>query len=1156
MVQSRDLGQHQLPFSRNTNSPFSQASFSPTSNRAAYPLPNQPPQAAPTYTDRAQRPSDPYYKQQRPYCQDASSNHVRHQMGSSIVHGASNHRNLLPPSSPQQRVPPDSHQNYAPNPLRTATAPVVQPLNFSGARELPSLIPMCGTRAGGMAIADILGEPSTSEIPSQYSSPVTTSGPLFGSSHASPRTGSSRTELAPFRQPLTPEHSKRIELRDKVTNLNGPTADLVRYKTPEAQRFGTPQLGQQLYPQRPRGVEERMDSGKMTHSNLPPRPNSQPNNYSISKSCDVDQTIVPRVVDISKADATSRPVDAQKYAGTMVEERDQHRPYVYTERECSERELIQVPLAESSFHCDRNLERERDRNRGKGIILQHEREKQEQKELVEQEYSREFTRQAVQHGNVFSRPPEPVERSTWLQNGAYEPPRPVYEPIPEKETLLPPRPPNSFAYQTTASAQYLGKISCTGKEQNYNPPNSLPFGNNSVCETVVQEPSGIAQQQQQPNRQQRQTVYNFLPQNSSSQLHEPSSKRHIEDSQPLQQRSILGLQDSNRKGRASPSPQAVQGVQTQTDGPGGEPSIKNEFGRMFSGIGSGVGSVLQMPISNTSSNYSNNSNMRREDTESLQELQTTCKPHSLPLQTSKRRKLQEDKGDEESIPERIAQNGKPKKPKTGHHHHHHHHRRIENTENNSCRNQLNLTPFRSAKVTMQAIHDNDAKNINTHHHHHVPNRHHHHHHSTTNKGLASIETPTISTVATVPKLSVLNDSVLQSVATLPRHHLGHGYYCCTLRTSSNQHSNSNDVHNPRGFSSTPNPLPRFVGRENCTYTVRVPRIYLEDAVREEVTHRKALWGTDIYTDDSDILAACIHAGWFRGAWAEDIDVSLLGLELKNDPNGDPMPPDIIEEGQLLEKPSEKGPGHAPSGCDCHVTILVLPLLERYASSTRFGIKSREWGIERDGWKSKHDGLSFMIQSVRFVNGVDGEEGRSGRSRRNILGKQLREKEANNEDFSSNILSYDSGLQIKESFVREKNLPSRLEGFKGLGMGGWWRGGDRKNRGKDILEETHLSAENQPPNTNLAKINPHVAAVNCTIQESSTETVITSSLPISSNLTPGNINYPENNHIAQVTQRMLKNYNQHHVKSPLANSRISVGSSKSLACGELSENTPD
>ncbi|KAI9681286.1 MAG: hypothetical protein M1817_002569 [Caeruleum heppii] len=46
-----------------------------------------------------------------------------------------------------------------------------------------------------------------------------------------------------------------------------------------------------------------------------------------------------------------------------------------------------------------------------------------------------------------------------------------------------------------------------------------------------------------------------------------------------------------RNGRISPLPQAVQGAQSQLSGPGGEPGIKSEFGRMFSGIGSGVGSA-------------------------------------------------------------------------------------------------------------------------------------------------------------------------------------------------------------------------------------------------------------------------------------------------------------------------------------------------------------------------------------------------------------------------------------------------------------------------------------------------------------------------------------------------------------------------------------
>ena len=52
----------------------------------------------------------------------------------------------------------------------------------------------------------------------------------------------------------------------------------------------------------------------------------------------------------------------------------------------------------------------------------------------------------------------------------------------------------------------------------------------------------------------------------------------------------LMLDHNRRAGRASPLPQAVQGAQGQTNGPSRDPSIKNEFSKMFAGIGSGVSS--------------------------------------------------------------------------------------------------------------------------------------------------------------------------------------------------------------------------------------------------------------------------------------------------------------------------------------------------------------------------------------------------------------------------------------------------------------------------------------------------------------------------------------------------------------------------------------
>ena len=58
----------------------------------------------------------------------------------------------------------------------------------------------------------------------------------------------------------------------------------------------------------------------------------------------------------------------------------------------------------------------------------------------------------------------------------------------------------------------------------------------------------------------------------------------------------LLVENNKRSGRISPLPQAVQGAQGRVRGPASEPGIKNEFARMFSGIGSGVGSAMSTPV--------------------------------------------------------------------------------------------------------------------------------------------------------------------------------------------------------------------------------------------------------------------------------------------------------------------------------------------------------------------------------------------------------------------------------------------------------------------------------------------------------------------------------------------------------------------------------
>lgn len=319
------------------------------------------------------------------------------------------------------------------------------------------------------------------------------------------------------------------------------------------------------------------------------------------------------------------------------------------------------------------------------------------------------------------------------------------------------------------------------------------------------------------------------------------------------------------------------------------------------------------------------------------------------------------------------------------------------------------------------------------HHHHIP--HHRHHHAT------PVKAPPVSNpVIPLPKTTIRSQAVLDHVAKKPRNHLGYAYYKSVLKPARRSTIDKED----RGFASTPEPLPRFEGQENCTFTIKVPRVYLGDVSREEITRRRAVYGTNVYTDDSDVVAACIHQGWFRGAWSKDVDVDLLGLEIEGAMNGAVNGKDY--ENDVLTEPPPRGPMHVPKKKDLHVTVLILSALEKYASTTRFGIKSREWGGRHDGYQGVHDGLSFMIQSIQWVDGVDSNEGRSGGLRRKIMAEVLDDTEMEAEQAWGDLLVNGNGatgpeVHTGESFERGGDGTDGVEmngDIKGVGMNSWWK----------------------------------------------------------------------------------------------------------------------
>lgn len=96
---------------------------------------------------------------------------------------------------------------------------------------------------------------------------------------------------------------------------------------------------------------------------------------------------------------------------------------------------------------------------------------------------------------------------------------------------------------------------------------------------------------------------------------------------------------------------------------------------------------------------------------------------------------------------------------------------------------------------------------------------------------------------------------------------------------------------------------------------------------------RKVWGSEVYTDDSDVLAMCVHSGWIEGPAKVQ-----LGSALSNDrPSG-------TEENLLYSPP------------DLRVTLRVAPRLVGYRESCGGGFWSRNW-------LGMHDGVSLLVERV-------------------------------------------------------------------------------------------------------------------------------------------------------------------------------------------------
>ena len=430
--------------------------------------------------------------------------------------------------------------------------------------------------------------------------------------------------------------------------------------------------------------------------------------------------------------------------------------------------------------------------------------------------------------------------------------------------------------------------------------------------------------------------------------------------------SLAIMLDNSKRGRISPLPQAVQGAQGRpSNTPSRDPGIKNEFSKMFAGIGSGVtgvgGSGASTPFPPSPK----------------QSVENEQRPFGPPSDTVKitesrngsrmgkrRTKIRDDEveNNDGRVIGASAEGRGIKRAKHSHRHHVHGHQYVSSSSMSLESKLIFSSHHREEGTPLRNVSNPNGSTPVPHHNHHLHHHHHHadgtiHHHHHTHTKQAAPTTEKAPPPPRMPRTIITNTAVLSAVQNHPRHHLGSAVYAPTISPSAISTSLTSKIDNLAGSYA----IPTQFGKENCTLTVRVPRFYLTHSNLLHTTARRAVWGTDIYTDDSDPLCAAIHAGWIRGAWPAAVDVNMLEPDLKNVSLATKV---IDMKDVALEAPPTDSPLIVPKGKDMYITILILPALQYYASRVVHGLKSRAWGTD-------HDGLSFKIEKIAFLDGGEG-----------------------------------------------------------------------------------------------------------------------------------------------------------------------------------------
>lgn len=419
----------------------------------------------------------------------------------------------------------------------------------------------------------------------------------------------------------------------------------------------------------------------------------------------------------------------------------------------------------------------------------------------------------------------------------------------------------------------------------------------------------------------------FSPHTSSNLLARPGEELSRKGSDELSHKAIVGLGLDSRRGRYSPVPQAVQGAQAPTPVPdGGNP---RDQGKVFSGIGGGISSAT--PASSSSP-------FKRDD--SAVKTLDTMKMSRTTSSTGKRsRKIQ----DEDSLADDAKSSTTTK-------------RRRYKTD---LLKEAAAAPYQRKGTPLSGF--GASKNNSS---------------SGTAAANSTQRNEPLPTYK--PRKTIKVGTIASQVLRKPRRHLGSFQYNPEILRLDDARDIDTEIR------VKPNMVPAFSEAEdlNCIYTINVSKTWLQDSERRMICASRNLWGSGIYTDDTDPVAAAMHMGWIKPAF-HNIDETLL-QKIIHDQNPK------VDISKDLKPPSK--PIEIPKSGGLRITCVVMPLLEHYEESARFGIRSRSWPETAAG--APHDGVSFSILKVEAVETGREERrmGRTGVSKRARLREQLLARE--------------------------------------------------------------------------------------------------------------------------------------------------------------------